>query len=64
MIIRFQKLEGTEIPGVLDYRGIKNLSTEGREKLIKVKPRTLGQASRIAGVNAADVSILMLYLKR
>ncbi|MDP2362419.1 MAG: hypothetical protein Q8M94_01480, partial [Ignavibacteria bacterium] len=42
---------------------IKNLSTEGREKLNKVKPRSIGQASRISGVTPSDISILLVYLK-
>lgn len=57
------KLETKVIPQELNYHSIKNLSSEGREKLIKIKPQTLGQASRILGVNPADISILMVYLE-
>ena len=52
------------IPETLDYDRIKSLSTEGRLKLQKINPETLGQASRISGVSASDVSVLMVYLKR
>ena len=50
-------------PG-LDYERINSLSSEGREKLTKFRPSTLGQASRISGVSPADISILMVYLGR
>ncbi|MBI3578660.1 MAG: hypothetical protein HY089_04520, partial [Ignavibacteriales bacterium] len=46
-----------------DFGKIKSLSTEGREKLSKVKPESLGQASRISGVTPSDISVLMVYLK-
>lgn len=52
------------IPASLDYGRIKSLSTEGRLKLQKIQPETLGQASRISGVSASDVSVLMVFLKR
>jgi tRNA uridine 5-carboxymethylaminomethyl modification enzyme len=42
---------------------LKTISAEGREKLAKVKPRTIGQASRISGVTPSDISILLVYLK-
>lgn len=62
-INRFEKFETTTIPLSLNYLNLKALSTEGREKLNKVKPRTIGQASRISGVTPADISILLVYLK-
>ena len=52
------------IPDFIDYSSILSISTEGREKLSRIKPRTLGQASRILGVSASDVSILMVYLNK
>ena len=52
------------LPENLDYERIKSLSTEGRLKMQKIKPETLGQASRISGVSASDISVLMVYLKR
>ncbi len=62
-IDKFRQTEGMLIPEQLDYDRVKSLSNEGREKLKRVRPRTLGQASRISGVSTADVSILMVYLK-
>ncbi len=58
------KLENKKIPQDLDYNQIQNLASEAREKLIKVKPTSIGQASRISGVNPSDISILMIYLKK
>jgi tRNA uridine 5-carboxymethylaminomethyl modification enzyme len=62
-VANFNQSENEEIPPGFDYSKIKSLSSEGREKLGKVKPRSLGQASRIAGVSPADVSILAIYMK-
>jgi tRNA uridine 5-carboxymethylaminomethyl modification enzyme len=62
-IERFEKLEHQSIRFDFDYTKIKSLSTEGREKLIKVKPESIGQASRISGVTSSDVSILMVSLR-
>ena len=59
----FLENEHKAIPGNLDYDKIPSLSNEGREKLSSVRPASLGQASRISGVSASDVSILSLYLK-
>ena len=61
---RFKKLEGIVIPPELDYNEIKGLSQEVREKLLKIKPYTLGQTSRISGMTPAAISILMIYLKK
>ncbi|MBU1706782.1 hypothetical protein KKB28_02580 [bacterium] len=58
------RMEGRRIPNDMDYTEIRSLSTEGREKLMKYKPLTLGQAGRIAGVSPADIAVLMIYLKR
>ena len=57
-------LEEKLIPETLDYNDIPNLASEARQKLNDIKPTTLGQASRISGVNPADISILMVYLRR
>jgi len=59
---KIESIENHKIPAKLNYDKIKALSAEGREKLIKVKPTTIGQASRISGVSPADVSILMVYM--
>jgi len=62
-IEKFDKFEDQRIPLDYDYSRIKSLSTEGREKLSKVKPESIGQASRISGVTPSDVSILMISLR-
>jgi len=60
---KMQRLENKKIPDFIDYKNIKNISSESREKLAKIKPKTLGQASRISGVNPADISLLLIYLE-
>jgi tRNA uridine 5-carboxymethylaminomethyl modification enzyme len=60
---KMQRLESKQIPETIDYRIIKNISSEAREKLHKIKPKTVGQASRISGVNPADISVLLVYLE-
>lgn len=62
-IENFSKSEASEIPEDFDFEKIKSLSTEARERLCKIKPRTLGQASRISGVTPADTSILTIYMR-
>ncbi len=57
-------LEEKIIPATLNYQLVPNLASEARQKLSEIKPTTLGQASRISGVNPADISILMVYLRR
>jgi len=63
LIKKFDSIEDIYIKKDFDYSGIKSLTFEAREKLSDIKPETLGQASRIAGVSPADISVLMLYLK-
>jgi tRNA uridine 5-carboxymethylaminomethyl modification enzyme len=62
-VAKLERYEDTKIPLNFDFTKIKQLSTEGREKLNKVKPRSIGQASRISGVTPSDISILLVYLK-
>jgi tRNA uridine 5-carboxymethylaminomethyl modification enzyme len=57
------RLEDKTIPSYIDYKLVRNISSESREKLIKIKPQTLGQASRISGVNPADISVLLIYIE-
>ncbi|HTN07244.1 tRNA uridine-5-carboxymethylaminomethyl(34) synthesis enzyme MnmG [Agriterribacter sp.] len=64
LVSKMSKLEDLMIPENFNYTHISALSTEARLKFISVKPRTLGQASRISGVNPSDVQILMVYMGR
>lgn len=64
MVEEMKQKEESPIPMDIKYEKIKSLSSEGRSKLDKVKPETIGQASRISGVSASDLSVLMIYLKR
>ena len=57
-------LEEKQIPSTIDYSKVPNLASEARQKLTEIMPTTIGQASRISGVNPADISILMVYLRR
>ena len=61
---KLRRLEGVKIRGKLDYSTIKALSTEARQKLKKIDPETVGQASRIPGISPADVNILLLLMGR
>lgn len=58
------KLGKKQIPEDIDYEKVDNLATEARQKLEKIRPRTIDQATRISGVNPSDIAILMVYLKR
>ena len=61
-VARQQKLEEKPLPADLPYERIRGLRIEAAQKLARIRPRTLGQASRISGVNPADISVLMIYL--
>jgi tRNA uridine 5-carboxymethylaminomethyl modification enzyme len=61
---QFKKLEKRRLPEGLDYSGIHGLSLEARQKLAKIKPDSVGQASRISGVSPADISVLLVYLEQ
>ena len=64
IIERQQKFEDKKIPDNFDYEKVKGLRTEAKQKLMEIKPLTIGQASRISGVNPADVTVLLLLLKK
>ena len=64
LVERMSQMEELEIPERFDYSRLASLGNEAREKLEKVRPRTLGQASRISGINPSDVQILMVYMGR
>ena len=61
---KFKKLESKILPENIDYEKIKGISLEGRQKLNKLKPHSIGQASRISGVSPADISVLLVYLQQ
>ncbi len=63
-IINHKKTEDIKIPDDIDYSLIKQISTESKEKLIKIKPKTIGQALRIGGVKPADISVLMVLIEQ
>jgi tRNA uridine 5-carboxymethylaminomethyl modification enzyme len=63
-IDKFKGMEGKQIPTAFDYATVPSLRSEARQKLTKLRPATLGQASRISGVSPADISILTVWLKR
>jgi tRNA uridine 5-carboxymethylaminomethyl modification enzyme len=63
-IARFRKMEDKMIPEGFDFSRIPGMKTEARMKLERIRPRTLGQASRISGVSPADVSLLIVWLRR
>jgi len=64
LVNRMSQLEDLEIPTTFDYKKILSLGNEAKEKLTRIQPRTLGQASRISGINPSDVQILMVYMGR
>ncbi|MEO7924363.1 MAG: tRNA uridine-5-carboxymethylaminomethyl(34) synthesis enzyme MnmG [Chitinophagaceae bacterium] len=64
LVRKMSQLEELEIPASFDYKKIVSLGNEAREKLSRIKPRTLGQASRISGINPSDVQILMVFMGR
>ena len=61
---KMRRLENIRIRGVFDYSEITQISTEGRQKLSKVNPETLGQASRIPGVSPSDINVLLVLMHR
>ena len=63
-IERFDRVERELIPAAFDYRVCKGLKAEALEKLLRVRPATVAQASRISGVTPGDIAVLLVYLKR
>jgi len=61
---RARRMEDRVIPAGLDYSAVPHLRTEAREKLARIRPRSLGQATRIAGIGPADLAVLLIHLKR
>lgn len=64
MVDKMNRLEELTLHETLDYSKISSLSIESREKLSKIRPRTLGQASRISGVSPSDISVLLVHIGR
>ena len=60
---RFRRMEGRSIPAHFDYAALPQLRHEAREKLARVRPASLGQASRISGITPADLAVLLFYLE-
>ena len=64
LIERFQKAEDMKLPQKFDYSGISQLRIEAQQSLNQVQPITLGQASRILGINPADITVLMIHMQK
>jgi tRNA uridine 5-carboxymethylaminomethyl modification enzyme len=64
LVLKMGQLEDLLIPDSFNYDKLVSLSNEARQKFSKIRPRTLGQASRISGVNPSDVQILMVFMGR
>ena len=64
MVQKMERLESLVLKENFDYSVIQSLSAEAREKLTDIRPRTLGQASRISGVSPSDISVLLVHIGR
>lgn len=64
LVQKFNRLENRKIPDNIDYHAIQNLRVEAREKLSEIRPRSIGQASRISGVSPADISVLTIWIEK
>ncbi len=60
---RFRKLENRQIPTSFDYAAVPQLRVEAREKLARIRPVNIGQASRVSGITPADLAVLLFYLE-
>ena len=63
-VAKMLKLEEKQIPKDIDYEKVRNIATEAKQKFSKIRPLTIGQASRISGVNPSDITMLLVYLKK
>jgi len=61
---KIKRLEGLKIPADINYEELVSISTEGRQKLGRIRPENIGQAGRISGVSPSDISILLMYIGR
>ena len=61
---QFRKMEGKKLPADMDYKSLKGLRIEAQQKLDRIRPENIGQASRISGVSPADISVLLIYLEQ
>jgi len=64
MADKLKRLEHIKIPATFDYEKILSLSTEARQKLKRIQPKSIGQAARTSGVSPSDVSVLLVYMGR
>ena len=64
IVHRTRRMEEHHIPETIDYNAVQHLRTQARQKLIRTRPRTIGQASRVEGVTPADIAMLMIYLEK
>jgi len=64
IVHRTRRMEENQIPETIDYAAVQHLRTQARQKLIRTRPRTIGQASRVEGVTPADIAMLMIYLEK
>ena len=62
--MKFRKMEKRKIPGWIEYGGIRGLSREAKEKLSKVRPESIGQATRIPGISGCDLSVLLVAIEK
>jgi tRNA uridine 5-carboxymethylaminomethyl modification enzyme len=61
---KIKRLEKIKIDSSIDYNSLKSISTEARQKLSRIKPETVGQATRISGVSPSDIGVLLVYMGR